>query len=173
MGHSPEQQEKLAHGLSLLERGASYREAARQAGVARATLYRVARNTGTVQADPTERIREKALSLTQKGLERMESEIADTEHRNLAPWTQTAARIGGVLRDPEGDSKRSDMSELVARLVDSGHRVSVAVDPAASQRLAPKAPGPEIGPGEAIGGGEVLEVEAVEIDAPEPPREPE
>jgi transposase len=123
---TPDEQDRRARAVALVEQGHSYREAAELAGVPTTTVFRSVERVGTTQPDLTEIIREKAAEAAKKGVERMNREIEHTPDRNVAQWTLTTARLAGILDSPEGQNA-SDLGELVNRLTSNGSTVTVGV----------------------------------------------
>jgi hypothetical protein len=120
---TPDRQDRIAKGLALLEQGYSQREAAELVAIPHQTL---ARHSGAISPDLTEIIREKAAQAAAKGVERIHREIEHTPDRNVAQWTLTAAKLGGILDSHEGQNA-SDLGELVNRLTSNGSTVTVGV----------------------------------------------
>jgi transposase len=123
---TPDEQDRRARAVALVEQGYSYREAAEVAGVPTTTVFRSVERVGTTGPDLTEIIREKAAEAAKKGVERMAKEIESTPDRNVAQWTLTTARLAGILDSPEGQNA-SDLGELVNRLTSNGSTVTVGV----------------------------------------------
>lgn len=122
----PERQEQIAEAIVLLEEGRSYREAAALTGIPKTTISRYADQAGTELPELADKIRARATELASKAVERMHSRVDVVDDKHLAQWAYTAAKLGGILEQPEGTAG-SDLGQLLGRLSSAGNTVSIGV----------------------------------------------